>query len=90
MVFPAPVRPRRLPERASLHTTSAAWAVKPFKLSDIGEGIAQVEVLKWYVKPGDKVESFDKLLEVQSDKVCVLVCLRVVCLVCLFVCCKPG
>ena len=41
---------------------------KPFLLSDIGEGIAEVEVMQWFVKAGDKVEQFEKLCEVQSDK----------------------
>jgi hypothetical protein len=57
------------PPCAGFHSSSAAAAVRPFKLPDIGEGIAEVELLRWYVKPGDKVESFDKIMEVQSDKV---------------------
>jgi len=42
--------------------------IKDFLLADIGEGIAEVEVLEWSVKPGAKVEEFDELLKVQSDK----------------------
>lgn len=30
----------------------------------------EVEVLQWFVEPGDRVTQFDKLCEVQSDKVC--------------------
>lgn len=48
--------------------TSRPFATIPMKLSDIGEGIAEVEVLKWHVKVGQRVSQFDKLVEVQSDK----------------------
>ncbi|OQR87794.1 lipoamide acyltransferase component of branched-chain alpha-keto acid dehydrogenase complex [Achlya hypogyna] len=50
---------------------SSRFAARPeisFKLSDIGEGIAEVEVLQWFVKPGDKISQFQNLVEVQSDK----------------------
>ena len=39
-----------------------------FKLHDIGEGIAEGEVVKWYVKPGDTVKEDDVLCEIQNDK----------------------
>ena len=62
---------KRLP---ALHRTAlfaaqrCCMSSKPFLLSDIGEGIAEVEVMQWFVKAGDKVEQFEKLCEVQSDK----------------------
>eukprot|EP00898_Chlorokybus_atmophyticus_P001578 jgi/Chlat1/2420/Chrsp17S02668 len=40
----------------------------PFKLAQTGEGIAECELIRWFVKPGDKVREFDKVCEVQSDK----------------------
>ena len=48
----------------------------PFKLYNIGEGITEVEVLKWHVKVGQKVEDFDDLCVVQSDKSVVYLLLK--------------
>ncbi|WP_213562902.1 dihydrolipoamide acetyltransferase family protein [Staphylococcus auricularis] len=39
-----------------------------FKLPDIGEGIHEGEIVKWFVKAGDEIEEDDVLAEVQNDK----------------------
>ncbi|MGP4082871.1 dihydrolipoamide acetyltransferase family protein [Pseudalkalibacillus sp. R45] len=39
-----------------------------FKLPDIGEGIHEGEIVKWFVKKGDEIKEDDILLEVQNDK----------------------
>ncbi|MFC2950252.1 dihydrolipoamide acetyltransferase family protein [Virgibacillus sediminis] len=39
-----------------------------FKLPDIGEGIHEGEIVKWFVKEGDNVTDEDVLCEVQNDK----------------------
>ncbi|MDV3278513.1 MAG: 2-oxo acid dehydrogenase subunit E2 [Nitrososphaerales archaeon] len=40
-----------------------------FRLPDIGEGVAEGEVLKWMVKEGDKITEDQPLVEVMTDKV---------------------
>ncbi|MFD1849195.1 dihydrolipoamide acetyltransferase family protein [Oceanobacillus bengalensis] len=39
-----------------------------FKFPDIGEGIAEGEIVKWFFKDGDEVKEDDVLCEVQNDK----------------------
>lgn len=39
-----------------------------FKMPDIGEGIHEGEIVKWFVKEGEEIKEDDVLCEVQNDK----------------------
>ena len=39
-----------------------------FRLPDIGEGIAEGEIVKWDVKESDTIQEDDTLVEIQNDK----------------------
>ena len=39
-----------------------------FKLPDIGEGIAEAEIVAWHVKVGDTVEEDQQLADMMTDK----------------------
>ncbi len=39
-----------------------------FNLPDIGEGIAEAEIVAWHVKVGDRVEEDSKIADVMTDK----------------------
>jgi 2-oxoisovalerate dehydrogenase E2 component (dihydrolipoyl transacylase) len=38
------------------------------RLSDIGEGVKEVQIIQWFVEEGAAIEEWDPLCEVQSDK----------------------
>ena len=40
-----------------------------FKLPDVGEGVAEGEVVKWLVKEGAEVKENQPLVEIMTDKV---------------------
>jgi 2-oxoisovalerate dehydrogenase E2 component (dihydrolipoyl transacylase) len=50
------------------HSSTSKEGKIPFLLADIGEGIKEVEVMEWHVAPGDRVQQFDPICTVQSDK----------------------
>src|SRR6478735_9906912 len=39
-----------------------------FRLPDIGEGIAEAEIVAWHVKPGDMVKEDGRLADLMTDK----------------------
>lgn len=45
-----------------------------FRLPDIGEGVAEGEVVEWHVRPGDTVDEDDPMVEVMTDKATVTIC----------------
>ena len=46
---------------------------KEFKLPDLGEGIHEGEILKWHVKPGDRINADEPLVDVETDKAAVTI-----------------
>ncbi|KAA8914945.1 hypothetical protein TRICI_002781 [Trichomonascus ciferrii] len=59
---------RVLSATRQFHSTVYCRKLQPFLLADIGEGIKECEVIQWFVEPGAKIEEFDPICEVQSDK----------------------
>jgi 2-oxoisovalerate dehydrogenase E2 component (dihydrolipoyl transacylase) len=39
-----------------------------FRLPDIGEGVAEAEIVEWHIKPGDLVEEDQTIVDVMTDK----------------------
>jgi pyruvate dehydrogenase E2 component (dihydrolipoamide acetyltransferase) len=48
-------------------------ALKEFRLPDIGEGIAEGEIVSWKVKAGQPVKEEDEFVEVMTDKATVMI-----------------
>ena len=44
-----------------------------FKLPDLGEGIHEGEIVKWYVQVGDMIQEDDSLVDVETDKAAVTI-----------------
>ena len=64
------VSPCRYRRRYTLYYT-----IPNLKDADLNPaGITECRVVNWFVKPGDRVDQFDSICEVQSDKASVEVC----------------
>ena len=48
-------------------------AIKEFKLPDIGEGIAEGEIVQWMVEVGQAIKEEDPFVEVMTDKATVTI-----------------
>src|SRR5258706_12086687 len=57
---------------ASARRSGARWkpemGIHVVKVPDIGEGIAEVEMVEWHVRPGDTVAADQVLADVMTDK----------------------
>ncbi|KAF7146088.1 hypothetical protein RHSIM_Rhsim04G0224800 [Rhododendron simsii] len=59
--------------RGCCFSTQASMELQVCEIVDVplaqtGEGIAECELIKWYVQEGDEIDEFQPLCEVQSDK----------------------
>jgi 2-oxoisovalerate dehydrogenase E2 component (dihydrolipoyl transacylase) len=52
-------------------TTMTDTSVREFKMPDVGEGLTEAEILKWYVQPGDAVTDGQVVCEVETAKAAV-------------------
>ncbi|MBZ6254387.1 2-oxo acid dehydrogenase subunit E2 [Streptomyces olivaceus] len=52
-------------------TTMTDSSVREFKMPDVGEGLTEAEILKWYVEPGDTVTDGQVVCEVETAKAAV-------------------
>ncbi|MFD9327301.1 dihydrolipoamide acetyltransferase family protein [Streptomyces sp. NPDC060065] len=51
--------------------TENASGLREFKMPDVGEGLTEAEILKWYVKTGDQVTDGQVVCEVETAKAAV-------------------
>ncbi|MFE3882555.1 dihydrolipoamide acetyltransferase family protein [Streptomyces lydicus] len=52
-------------------STARAQRFREFKMPDVGEGLTEAEILKWYVQPGDTVTDGQVVCEVETAKAAV-------------------
>ncbi|WP_369215536.1 biotin/lipoyl-containing protein, partial [Streptomyces flavofungini] len=52
-------------------TTMTDTALAEFKMPDVGEGLTEAEILKWFVAPGDTVTDGQVVCEVETAKAAV-------------------
>src|SRR5512134_682235 len=63
-LFPGPDPHEKRPQEGA----GGIMGLYQFKLPDIGEGIAEAEIVAWHVKVGDKVDEDQQLADMMTDK----------------------
>lgn len=61
----------RTEERAVTTMTETSARFREFKMPDVGEGLTEAEILKWFVQPGDTVTDGQVVCEVETAKAAV-------------------
>src|SRR6185436_12871173 len=61
-------RPRARRCGAEAHDGTVAVAVHVIRVPDLGEGIAEVELVAWHVQPGESIAEDQGLADVMTDK----------------------
>ncbi|KIX04879.1 uncharacterized protein Z518_05750 [Rhinocladiella mackenziei CBS 650.93] len=56
------------PTNRLFHASVRMDRTETHKLSDIGEGVKEVQIIQWFVEEGAPIEEWSPLCEVQSDK----------------------
>src|SRR3990167_9352898 len=56
------------PQGRSQESDGVLMATYQFKLPDIGEGIAEAEIVAWHIAVGDRVEEDQQLADMMTDK----------------------
>src|SRR5947209_4233650 len=59
---------RNWPRAKKLQAYKGVQKTMQFKLPELGEGVHEGELIKWKVKPGDKVAYDQPLCEIMTDK----------------------
>src|ERR1700722_13638775 len=77
---PAGTRPIRTPRNGTISPAPRAWAarssrpwrpevgIRSIKMPDVGEGVAEAEIVEWAVKVGDLVREDQVVAAVMTDK----------------------
>src|SRR6476620_11303466 len=60
--------PRPDPDEERPQEGPRSMSIYKFKLPDIGEGIAEAEIVAWHVKVGDVIEEDAQLADMMTDK----------------------